>query len=113
MAPPPRLPAIATRSFFAEVTRWKMSCCGMEPMARVRKAVRKSEPLLVPALGPEVELVAVHRRADHLGGAARHVAHDPGDEAETDEDHHRLEKIRHRHRPHAAPDRIGEHDDAA
>ena len=51
MAPPSKLPRMAVRSFFADVTRWKMSCCGIEPMASVRNAVVNASHSLVPPLG--------------------------------------------------------------
>jgi hypothetical protein len=95
--------AIAVFSSFADVTRWKMSCCGIEPMASVRKAVTK-EPLLGPRLWKELELAGLGGRGDHLGRPAGHVAHQPGDARHADDDHHRLEQVGQRHRPHAAPD---------
>ena len=102
--------AIAVFSFFAEVTRWNTSCCGIEPIASVIQAATKASHSLAPPLGQNSNFPASDAAAITLPSAAGHVAHQPGDRGEADEDDHRLEQIGHRHRPHAAPDGVAEHD---
>jgi hypothetical protein len=58
MAPPASVARTAVFSFFAEVTRWNTSCCGMEPMASVIQAARNASHSLAPPLGQNSNLPA-------------------------------------------------------
>src|SRR5262245_35615997 len=56
--PPKSEPITAVRSSLAEVTRWKTSCCGMEPIASVAQAAANVSHSLVPPLGQNSNLPA-------------------------------------------------------
>ena len=57
-SPPSSEPRTAVFSSFAEVTRWKTSCWGIEPMASVIQAARNQSHSLVPPLGQNSNLPA-------------------------------------------------------
>jgi len=73
-------------------TRWKMSCCGIEPMARVRKRGHEREPFLGPALGQNSSLPA-RSRPRSPWQVRPPCRPPPGDKPESHEDHHRLEQV--------------------
>src|SRR6185369_14025723 len=77
---------MAIFALFAEVTRWKTSCCGTEPSIMVIQAPRKASHCAASASGKKSSLPA----AD---------AH--------------LHEVENRHREHAAKRGVGEHDGRA
>ena len=56
--PPSSVPRTAVFSSLAEVTRWKMSCCGTEPIASVSHAVPNASHSLAPPFGQKSNLPA-------------------------------------------------------
>src|SRR3954467_11965702 len=99
---------MAVFSFFAEVTRWKMSCCGIEPSASVTQAVKKYSHSLEPPFGQNSNLPASAAAARRVrqpsrgarGGGAHpprgrgpsaFVANEPGDDGDPGDNHHGLE----------------------
>src|SRR2546425_116454 len=130
------VPRVAAFSLWADITRWNTSCWGMEPSIMVMAAPKKkriscqlgsgqnwnrsrltARSMTLPA-PPAMSLanqasttrpttrMIICRKSVTLFGGMWSVAVTDFHQADDQDDH--LQEVRHRHRPHAAEQRVGQ-----